>query len=534
MTRPPSFAPPIVARPRCAACLAFALVALHLAGCGTTAPPRTDTQLPPIVELTILATNDFHGALEQVDTERDSQRPIGGAPWLTATIERERATNPDGALLLDAGDIYQGTALSNLTEGRATIDFMNDAGFDAAAIGNHDFDWGVPLLRERIAQASFPLLVANMRERATRELPFWAKPYVVIERKGVRVAVIGLITPDTPNVTMPENVAPYEFLDPAEVANQLIPEIVPAQADIAVIACHHGGSMGEDGALRGEVVEMSEAIHGETAVVAGHTHQIMHGYVDGVPVVEAGSSGRWLGRIDLTFDRAARAVTASDVRVLTVFADSIAPDSSVAALVSRYRAEVAPILDEVIGEAEIEIEAGRRECGMGNLLADVTRIASGATFAFQNPGGVRASIDQGPILYSEVYRVMPFDNTIVTMDLTGAEVIRLLEEASGDGGFLHVSGLRYTADMSRPSGSRVTVVAQSGGTPIVADTIYPIAVNNFMAQGGDELPTVTNRPGARETGILIRDALSGYIRAETSAGRKVANRAEGRVQIEGR
>lgn len=524
---------PIAARSRSALRLVLAFVAAYLAGCGATAPPPT-TQLPSIVELTILATNDFHGALEQVDTERDSQRPIGGAPSLTATIARERATNPDGTLLLDGGDIYQGTALSNLTEGRASIDYMNDAGFDAAAVGNHEFDWGVPVLIQRIGQAKFPMLVANMRERATGKLPEWAKPYVVLERKGVRVAVIGLITPDTPNVTMPENVAPYEFLDPAAVANELIPELVPAKADLAVITTHHGGSMGDDGTLRGEVVEMSEAIHGETAIVAGHTHQIMHGYVDGVPVVEAGSSGRWLGRIDLTVDRATRTVTESDVRVLTVFADSIAPDSSVAALVARYRAEVAPILDEVIGEAEIEIEAGRRECGMGNLLSDVTREASGVSFAFQNPGGVRASIDQGPIMYSEVYRVMPFDNTIVTMDLTGAEVIQLLEEASGDGGFLHVSGLRYTADMSRPAGSRVTVVAQSDGMPIVADTIYPIAVNNFMAQGGDELPAITNRPGARETGILIRDALSGYIRRETREGRKLANRAEGRVQIQGR
>ena len=186
MIRSRAFAPPIVARHRCAVCLVLALAAFYLTSCGTSAPR---TELPPVVELTILATNDFHGALEQVDTERDSQRPIGGAPWLTSTIARERATNPEGTLVLDGGDLYQGTALSNLTDGRATIDVMNDAGFDAAAIGNHEFDWGVPVLRERIAQAAFPMLVANMRERATGELPFWAKPYVVIERKGVRVAV---------------------------------------------------------------------------------------------------------------------------------------------------------------------------------------------------------------------------------------------------------------------------------------------------------------------------------------------------------
>ncbi|MFN0152245.1 MAG: bifunctional metallophosphatase/5'-nucleotidase [bacterium] len=515
-------------RRRAAALLA---IALALYGCGATAPR---TAYPPVVELTILTTNDFHGALEQVDKERDTERPIGGAAWVAATIARERATNPDGAIVVDAGDIYQGTALSNLTQGRASIDYMNAAGFDAAAIGNHEFDWGVPVLLDRIEQAKFPMLVANMRERATGKLPKWAKPYVIVERSGVRVAVIGLITPDTPNTTMPANVEPYEFLDPAAEANALIPTLVPAKADIAVIVCHHGGSMDRDGNLSGEVVEMSEAIVGEAAVVGGHTHQIMHGKVDGVPVVEAGASGRTIGRIDLVVDRAARAVTESSVRVLTVYADSTAPDTSVARLVERYRAEVAPILDEVIGEAAIEIEAARRECGMGNFIADAMREAGGVSFAFQNPGGVRAPLDKGPITYSEIYRVMPFDNTIVTMELTGVEVLQLLEQAVGDGSFLHVSGLRYSADMARPKGSRITVAAATGGVPIVADTVYPIAVNNYMAQGGDSLPLITKRAGARETGIVIREAMAAHIRAETKEGRAISARAEGRVFIEGR
>jgi len=508
-----------------------AALALFLAGCGATAPR---TAYPPVVEITILSTNDFHGALEQVDKERDTDRPIGGAAWVAATIARERATNPDGAIVVDAGDIYQGTALSNLTSGRATIDYMNAAGFDAAAIGNHDFDWGVPVLLDRIEQAEFPMLVANMREKKSGKPPTWAQPYVVVERSGVRVAVIGLITPDTPSTTLPANVEPYEFLDPAEAANALIPTIVPAKADIAVVVCHHGGGMDRDGNLTGEVVEMSEAIVGEAAVVGGHTHQIMHGKVDGVPVVEAGASGRYLGRIDLVVDRAARAVTESDVRVLTVYADSTAPDTTVATLVERYRAEVAPILDEVIGEAAVEIDAARRECGMGNFIADAMREASGVSFAFQNPGGVRAPLDEGPITYSEIYRVMPFDNTIVTMELSGAEVITLLEEAAGDGSFLHVSGLRYSLDVSRPKGDRVTVAAITGGAPIIADTIYPVAVNNFMAQGGDSLPTIAKRAGSRETGILIRDAMAARIRGETKAGRAIASRAEGRIFIEGR
>jgi 2',3'-cyclic-nucleotide 2'-phosphodiesterase/3'-nucleotidase len=486
------------------------------------------------VAITILSTNDFHGALEQTDTDRTTKRPIGGAAFLTATIDRERAKNPEGTLVVDAGDIYQGTALSNLTRGVATIDYMNAADFDAAAIGNHDFDWDVPVLLDRMQQAKFPLLVANMIENATGKPPKWARPYAIEERRGVRIAVIGLITPDTPNVTMPAHVEPYTFLDPAPVANEWIAKLVPKEADLAVIVTHIGASMRDDGTLSGEAVEMSRAIQGEAAVVAGHSHQVVEGMVDGVPIVEAGASGRYIGRIDLTVDRAQRRVVDSKVDVLTVFADSIAPDAEVVAIVERHRAAIAPQLDEVLGEAAVELETARRESPLGNLVTDVMRDAARASFAFTNPGGIRAPIDKGPITYSEIYRVMPFDNTIVVIELVGDDVVRLIEEAAGDGSFLHVSGLRYSVDLSRPSGGRITALADASGAALQPDTKYLVAINNFMAQGGDDLPTVTNRPGARETGIVIREALADRVRADTKAGRDVTARVEGRVFIEGR
>ncbi len=498
----------------------FAL-AFALSACG----PRPPAQ----VALTILSTNDFHGGLESSAKDRDTNRPLGGAPFVKATLDRERATNPRATITLDAGDIYQGTALSNLTEGRSTIDYMNASGFDAAAVGNHEFDWGVPTLIDRIKQAQFPILVANMIERSTGKLPAWAQPYTIVEREGLRVAVIGLITVTTPSVTLPENVAPYEFLDPAEVANRLIAELVPSRADIAVIACHIGGTQNRDGQITGEVARMAEAIAGEAAVVSGHTHQRLAGEVDGVPVVQAVSSGRYIGRIDLLVDRATRRVVRDSVRVIPVFSDSIAPDAVVAAIVAEHREKIAPILDEVVGEAAAPITVERAECPMGDLVADVMREASRATFAFTNPGGLRAPIDSGPITYSEVYAVIPFDNTIVIEEMTGEEVIRLLEQAAEDGGFLHPSGLSFTQDMTRPPGSRITVAAMTGGFPIIGDTKYPVAVNDFMAQGGDGLSMLVDRPGAKESGIRLRDALLDYIRAETKAGRKIPARIDKRI-----
>lgn len=492
----------------------FLLLALTLfAGCSG----------PRMVQLTILSTNDIHGGLEQVSKDRGSDRPIGGAAWLAAAIETERAKNPDGTILLDGGDIYQGTALSNLTEGRATIHALNAMDYDAAALGNHEFDWGIPIMVDRIEQAEFPMLAANVFLKETGDRPAWATPYTVVERQGVKIAILGLITPNTPSVTMPDNVAHLDFADPVAIANHWIPILVPDLADAVVLLCHIGGFQ-RDGEISGHMLDLARGAEGEIAVVGGHTHQRVAGVVDDTVLLEAGSSMRWLGRADLTFDRETRTVTQARAEVLTVFADGD-PDQEVAGIVASYRDEVAPQLERVIGRATTELWARRQECPMGSLIADIMKDEAGTDFAFQNPGGVRSSIPEGEIRYQDVYAVMPFDNTIVTLELTGAEVMQLLEESVGDGSFLHVGGLRYTSDYSRPRGARIVALTTAEDEPIDPGTTYSVAVNNFMAQGGDSLPTVTNREGAKETGVLVRDAMVRWIEAAGSVSAEVDGRS---------
>jgi 2',3'-cyclic-nucleotide 2'-phosphodiesterase/3'-nucleotidase len=495
--------------------------------------PHDEPRATGPVHLTILATTDLHGALEQVDIDRESRRPVGGVAALVAAIERERAANPAGTILLDAGDVYQGTALSNLTQGTAIVDVLDHARYDAVAVGNHEFDWGIQVMEARMAQSDFPWLIANVRERATGRPPPWARSHVVLERKGVRVAVIGLITENTPSVTLPSVVAPYEFLDGAECANALIQELLPHSADLAIVLCHVGARNGRDGLPEGDLVTLSQRIEGESAIVGGHTHQVVSALVGGVPLVEAGSSARNLARIDLEFSPAA-GVVPLEPRVMTIFADEDVPDTVTAGLVAKRRAEVAPILDEVLGHAPAPIEAARAECGMGNLIADVMRAASEADLAFQNPGGVRAGLDAGEIRYGQVYRVMPFDNRIVCLELTGAEVLELLEQASAHDSFLHVSGMHYGIDFARPSGQRVVFASAGGGDPLDARRTYRVAVNDFMAQGGDSLPVITSRAGTVDTGVLIRDALAEHLRATSAAGLAIESRVEGRIELRGR
>jgi 5'-nucleotidase len=271
-------------------------------------------------------------------------------------------------------------------------------------------------------------------------------------------------------------------------------------------------------------------VRGEAAVVGGHTHQLVTGEVDGVPLVEAGSNGRWLGRITLSVERATRTVLRSSSEIVPVYADDRAPDPRLAELVAQHRAELAPRLDRVLGEAGQEILAAREECGMGNLVADAMRAAVGADVALQNPGGVRAPFDVGPITYGEVWRVMPFDNTIVVFELDGAELRALLEESAADGGFLHLSGLEAELDFARAPGERVVRLARAGGAALEPDARLAVAVNSFMAEGGDGLASLVARDG-RDDGRLLREALAEYVAA---FGAPLAHGAEGRLVLRGR
>jgi 2',3'-cyclic-nucleotide 2'-phosphodiesterase/3'-nucleotidase len=378
------------------------------------------------------------------------------------------------------------------------------------------------------------MLCANVIERATGAPPSWSHPYEIFTRLGVRIAVIGLITPDTPKVTLPENVTHLDFLDPAPIANRIIAELIPAKADLVIILCHIGCTQERGGPLVGELVDMAEAIEGENVILGGHTHRIITGKVGETVVVESGSLGRWVGRVDLRFDRISRTVVDASTRILTVFADSLGegsvpPDPDVVEMVAEYREEIAPILDEHVGDAAVELEAERAECPMGNWIADVIREASGSDIALQNPGGVRSPINAGPILYADVYRVMPFDNTIVVARMTGTEVKSYLETIAERKSFLHASGIRYTLDYSKQEGERVTQVVLSDGSALDPAHEYRVAVNNFMAQGGDDLPILQDLPTTTETSILVRDAMISACRAARDAGQALSPKVEGRV-----
>ncbi|MGE5549275.1 MAG: bifunctional metallophosphatase/5'-nucleotidase [Bacteroidota bacterium] len=512
--------------------VAFLAVAIGLtATAGTAATGQAGDRA---LRITLLSTTDLHAALTTADVDRATVKPYGGAAVVAAYIEKYRATNPGGTLVLDAGDAMQGAMTSNLFYGKPVIEIMNAVGYDAMAIGNHEFDWGVARLRERVADARFPFLSANIFEKTSGKRPAWAEPYTILERHGLRVGVIGATTVEAPYVVLPEHIKDFAFRAPAPIINDLARELRANGAALVILLAHEGGSMTADGAIAGPIADLAKAVTGVDAVIGGHSHASLAGKVNGIPVVSAYYRGRSLGWIELHYNPDAKRVIRSDQRCIKALAGEVAPDPIVAAIVDKYETAVAPLKNEAIGRVKVDLRRNYEgESSLGNLIADIMRAAAGTDFAFTNAGGIRADLEAGEITVGQIYEVMPFDNTLVTMVLTGAQVKEVLEAgATLFKGMVQLSGLEFAYDPRQPAGNRVTRMTFPEGTPIDPHKTYTVVTNDFMAAGGDNFAVFASGSEVVDTRRLLRDEIIAWLRAETAAGRVVDASIEGRITVQ--
>ncbi len=466
------------------------------------------------LRITLLETTDIHGALLPTAKDRDG-RPWGSAPVMAAWERKLRDRAHGNAVLLDGGDMMQGSPVSTLVRGRSVIEVMNAARYDAAACGNHEFDWSIDTLSARIRQASFPVLACNIFEKDSGKRPAWITPYTLVRRGRVTVGIVGAATPDTPLVTVPKNVASLRFDDPTALINAYADTCRARGADVVVALMHIGGEAIREGrAPRGPIYEMAPQLRVD-ALFGGHTHQFITTTVAGKPVMVAGSHGRAVAEVDLVVNRVARSVRVTGQTLHRTYADSVSvgPADQIAAIVDRYNATVGPLMARVLGRAGGAF--ARDTPAMGNFVADVMKAAAGTQFAFTNSGGLRADLDSGAVALGEIHEIMPFDNALVTCTLTGAQVKRVIEEQPTR---IFFSGLRATYDTSRPEGDRATQVMLDTGAPLDSTAHYTVVTNDFMWQGGDGFTTFAQGADTVQTGKLIRDAMVEFVEKAGRAG----------------
>jgi 2',3'-cyclic-nucleotide 2'-phosphodiesterase (5'-nucleotidase family) len=496
-----------------------AIVALSLAAAcpKTPATPAATAPERKTVVLTIVGTNDLHGRVEAL-------------PVLAGYVKilRELRATDGGVLIVDAGDMFQGTLESNLSEGAAVVRAYNAIGYHAAAVGNHEFDFGPAgdattpksptddprgALKARAAEARFPFLMANIADTETGAPPSWPNvaPSAIVEVAGVRVGVVGVTTLGTPMSTIAVNFAGLKMKPLAESVAAEAQALRGKGAALVVVAAHAGSSCKafDDPndlsacELDDEVFRLVNALPPGTvdAVVGGHSHAGVAHIVKGVPVIEAFSNGRAFGRIDLTVDTAAGRVVDTDVhapRYLCARQDGVCkpdpyegrdvvPDAAVAKALepdierARKRREVrlGVTVDKMIWRKYDE------ESPEGNLFTDLMRQARpDADVAITNGGGLRADILPGELTYGRFYEAFPFDNRFARVSMTGARLKGLFaQNLQRSSGILSISGARVEA--SCRGAELVVVITRSDGRAIADGDAITVVTSDFLASGGD-------------------------------------------------
>lgn len=458
------------------------------------------------VALTILHVNDTHGHIvPYLDKNIDPEKPVSGAEYLAGMVERERKANPNGTILLSGGDMFQGTPISNVFQGKPVVEIMNYLHYDAMVLGNHEFDWGQDTLHSIVSSASFPVISANTLKRGGGRLP-GVKPYVILKRQGIRIAIIGITTPETYYSSKPENLTGLTFASPEKVLPPIIRHVRAKGASLVVVLSHEG--------LEADRL-LARKVSGIDIIVGGHSHTTVKDPVveSGTVIVQAGSNGIYLGALHVVINKKTKKVvsfTRRDELELVSPSAGVQMDPSVAQIVDRYESQVKAEFSRVIGTAAVDlVRDPNRESNLGDIIADAMRQSSGAQIAFQNRGGIRADIPKGPITLETLFTVLPFDDDIISMELTGEQILEMLEKSVQAENLLQVSGMRIVYDLSNPSGGKV-VTAEVAGKPLESRKTYRVATNDFLASVGGTFEVLKKGTNVT-TGQPQRDAVADYI-----------------------
>jgi 2',3'-cyclic-nucleotide 2'-phosphodiesterase (5'-nucleotidase family) len=471
------------------------------------APAATGERQADTTFLRVLAIGDLHGALRERTWPWSQDRPVGGAAALKTWLDSLGAECGCTTVRLDAGDQMQGTLISNYAFGRPAIEVMNRLGIDAAAIGNHEFDWSIDTLRARMREARYQFVSANITNETATARPDWAEPWTIVSRDRVKVAVIGLTTRETPTATMPANVRGLVFGDLAGAVKAVLPQ-ARAAADYVVVVAHEG-AVCDSTSCRGAIIDLARQLDSGSVdlIVAGHSHWVMQQRVNGIPLVEAGSSGSTIAVVDFVRSGGRRNAR---VKLVTAYADQVRPDTSVAQYVARQWRAIDSVTSRPIARLRFALPREGSEYGLGRLIADAQRNIGRADVAIMNNSGIRTGLPAGQISYGQLYSVQPFGNRLVRLTVRGDVLLAALERVVADSvPEAHVAGVEVWYDPEKAAGRRIERTRLVNGRAIEAKRTYTLAVNNFMAAGGSGYTMLADAP--QEDAGLDLDALVRYL-----------------------
>ena len=493
--------------------------------------------------LDILHINDLHSRIEPINRfdstcsaeDEGEGKCFGGVARVKAKIdERRAALGEEGAnvLVLDAGDQFQGSLFYTTYKGEAAVEFMNGIGFDAMAVGNHEFDDGPEALRTFIEAAEFPVISGNTLAGASSPVADMIDGYIIKEVGGEKIGIVSVLATDTDETSSPGPT--ILLIEETGYLQGAVAELEAEGVNKIILLSHVGLPRDR---------EIAAAVDGIDVIVGGHSHTLLSNTDEDaadtypvmvqnpsgqdVPIVQAYAYSKYLGELRVVFDDEGNVVSAEgEPHLLDA---SVTPDEGFVARVAELGGPIEELKARPVGETTDAIEGSREvcramECSMGNLVADamLDRVRDqGIQIAIQNGGGLRASIDAGEVTMGEVLTVLPFQNTLATFQLSGADIVAALENGVGQieegaGRFPQVAGLSYVFDAGAEPGSRISDVmvvdADGNATPLDADATYGVVSNNFMRNGGDGYAMfASNATNAYDFGPGLEQVVADYL-----------------------
>ncbi len=463
------------------------------------------------IKIRVYHTNDVHGWIMPRPDKFQTSRLIGGGAALAALIGKDAGPK----LVLDAGDWWQGTPEGSLTKGEAVAEVFNAIGYDAIVVGNHEYDSGADALRSLISKMKMPVLSANTYGDDGKLVP-WVRPWIVKEVAGVKIGIFGLTTTKMRGLAFPKNIAGLDFRGEVKIARDAVAALKKQGATVIIAVTHIGLEQENQAKFAGDQT-LAREVPGIDLIVGGHSHtwlnRPIHGE-NGTLIVQAGSYLVKAGRAELEIDPATKKVIASSDELIELWPDRVGEDPVVKAIVAKHTEAVGRFFETVVATAAAAM--GRepdRENALGDWMADCYRQTLGADVALQNGGGIRADVPAGPVTLRSIFNLMPFDNSLVKLNMTGENLKAAIDHGVGIERIVQISGANVEYYRPKPAGERVAS-ASVAGAPLDAAKTYSVVTLDFLTNGGDGYSAFDRFVSSEPTGALARDLLNACARKQ--------------------
>ncbi|MBQ7502284.1 bifunctional metallophosphatase/5'-nucleotidase [bacterium] len=498
--------------------MGFTVLAVTCAGIDDAQAKKPNKAKADIVngrKIVIVHTNDVHGNLEPDSKGR------GGLTRIATLLKEIRKENPNAVIYLDAGDDAQGTPVSNLFHGEPMFKALSIMQPAAGTIGNHEYDWGLAAQKEMYKNAKYPILAANVVNKFGKHIH---TPYLITEVNGVKIGILGLITEEIPSLVKKGKTEDLRFLSPVDTAIKYIPKMYKDGAEVIIALTHCGVDVEK---------ELAEKVPAIDVVVGGHSHTRIDPAInvgDHTWVVQTGYYGRAVGKIEMNVNPYNGKIYSFDYKLIDINNDAnIAPDPEVQAIADQYNEKIRPLMETYVGKSNDEIvkkiDDGNMDGALGTLICDALRAETEADLAVYNLGGIRIdAIPAGDIKLDTAFRLLPFDDPVVTVKMKGADVLKLMDQMANSkvGPLQTSSNLEAVYDAAAKDFTSLKL----NGKDIDPEADYTVSTTEFVSKGGDNY-TAFEKGEFLQTTDMTRDIFVQYIKNN----KEVNAPAVGRIKI---